>query len=101
MIIILFLYHAVVVQALQLKKKSINYINQLLDTTIDEFNIALKAGVTGALIWCQQVIPKMLENKKGTILLTGATASLRGGHKFQSLAAPNICITLATGFTYQ
>ena len=31
------------------------------------------------------MLPKMVENKKGTIILSGATASLRGGAKFTGL----------------
>ena len=60
----------------------------ILDTSVDEFLTGYKAGCVGALIWSQQVLPKMLANKKGSILLTGATASLRGGATFQTLACP-------------
>ena len=60
----------------------------ILDTEIDDFNIGLKVGITGALIWSKQLLPEMIKNGFGTILLTGATASLRGSSKFSGLAAP-------------
>ena len=39
-----------------------------------------------------QVLPKMLEAKEGTILFSGATASLRGGARFAQLAAPKFAL---------
>lgn len=40
----------------------------------------------GALLCAQQVLPAMVERGRGTVLLTGATASVRGGPRFTSLA---------------
>ena len=40
----------------------------------------------GAFYGAQQVLPAMLEAGRGTILLTGATASLRGSARFSALA---------------
>ena len=55
-----------------------------------------RSGCMGALVAAQQVLPDMLAKGKGTILLTGATASLRGGALFASLAAPKSALrTLA------
>ena len=39
-----------------------------------------------------QVLPKMLEAGKGTILLTGATAALRGKQKFALLSVPKFAL---------
>jgi len=50
------------------------------------FDSAFNIGVTGCLRCNSQVVPKMIEQGKGTILLSGATASLRGGKKFGSVA---------------
>ena len=50
-------------------------------------NSAFDVGVTGCLRCVKQVIEPMIEAKKGTILLSGATAGLRGGAKF-ALFAP-------------
>jgi NAD(P)-dependent dehydrogenase (short-subunit alcohol dehydrogenase family) len=41
---------------------------------------------SGAFYAAQQVLPPMLEAGRGTILLTGATASLRGSACFSALA---------------
>lgn len=41
------------------------------------------------LIW--QLVPGMKAAKKGTILLTGATAAMRGGAKFSVLSPGNNC----------
>ena len=40
----------------------------------------------GAFYAAQQVLPAMIEAERGTILLTGATASLRGSARFSALA---------------
>jgi hypothetical protein len=41
---------------------------------------------------CVQVLPAMLQAGKGTIIFTGATASIRGGAKFASLACPKFAL---------
>ncbi|EGC37748.1 hypothetical protein DICPUDRAFT_91557 [Dictyostelium purpureum] len=52
-----------------------------------EFEQSFKATCLGALLSTQQVLPSMLENNKGTIIFTGATASLRGGANFGQFAS--------------
>ena len=58
----------------------------ILDVLPEEFEACWKANCAGALYAAQQVIPEMVARKSGTILLTGATASLRGGARFACLA---------------
>jgi NAD(P)-dependent dehydrogenase (short-subunit alcohol dehydrogenase family) len=41
---------------------------------------------SGAFYAAQQILPAMVEAGRGTILLTGATASLRGSARFSALA---------------
>jgi NAD(P)-dependent dehydrogenase (short-subunit alcohol dehydrogenase family) len=41
---------------------------------------------SGAFYAAQQVLPAMIESGRGTILFTGATASLRGSARFSALA---------------
>jgi len=55
-----------------------------LDTAVFVNN--LQVGCTGAFVAIKEVLPAMTKHKKGTILLTGATASLRGGARFAALA---------------
>ena len=49
------------------------------DTTLEEFESSWNINARGCFIVSQQVIPQMLENKRGNIAIVGATASLRGG----------------------
>lgn len=53
-----------------------------------------RVGCTGALVAAQQVLPDMLAKKRGTILLTGATAALRGSATFAGLAAPKAALRM-------
>ncbi len=48
------------------------------DTTIEDFESSWRTNTLGLLVATQQVLPDMRHNGKGTIIVTGATASLRG-----------------------
>jgi len=50
------------------------------------FERCLRVNCTGAFLAARRVLPDMLERGRGTILLTGATASLRGSANFACLA---------------
>ena len=58
----------------------------ILDLTPEKFDECWKANCAGAFYAAQQVLPSMVEAAKGTVLLTGATASLRGSARFSALA---------------
>lgn len=58
----------------------------VLDLTPEQFEKAWQINCLGAFLGIQQVLPAMLERQQGTILLTGATASLRGAKRFAGLA---------------
>jgi NAD(P)-dependent dehydrogenase (short-subunit alcohol dehydrogenase family) len=58
----------------------------VLDTTPAQVEQSFRANCLGALIAAQQVLPAMLKRGRGTILFTGATASLRGSARFASFA---------------
>jgi len=45
---------------------------------LDQFDMAMKTSVHGLLQVTQLVAPKMVEQQEGAILVTGATASMRG-----------------------
>mmetsp|Transcript_2424 Transcript_2424/g.2712 ORF Transcript_2424/g.2712 Transcript_2424/m.2712 type:complete len:235 (-) Transcript_2424:16-720(-) len=60
--------------------------SSILDIKRADMEKALNMGCLGPLCAAQQVLPKMVEGKKGTIIFTGATASLRGGAKFAAFA---------------
>src|SRR5271165_1545420 len=58
----------------------------IVDTSREEFERCLRVNCTGAFLAAKLVLPDMLERGRGTILLTGATASLRGSANFACLA---------------
>ena len=58
----------------------------ILDVTPEQFDLCFKANCAGAFYAAQQVLPAMQEAGRGTVLLTGATASMRGSAKFAALA---------------
>jgi short-subunit dehydrogenase len=53
-------------------------MKSILDTSVEEFENSIKVLCTGCFITAKLVIPDMLQQKEGTFLITGATASLRG-----------------------
>ena len=58
----------------------------ILEIPPERFDECFKANCAGAFYAAQQVLPAMVEAGRGTILLTGATASLRGSARFSALA---------------
>ncbi len=58
----------------------------ILDLSPEQFDACFRANCAGAFYAAQQVLPAMVEAGRGTILLTGATASLRGSARFSALA---------------
>ena len=58
----------------------------ILDLLPEEFDACFKANCAGAFYAARQVLPAMVETGRGTVLLTGATAALRGSARFSALA---------------
>jgi NAD(P)-dependent dehydrogenase (short-subunit alcohol dehydrogenase family) len=58
----------------------------ILEIDPGRFDECFKVNCAGAFYAARQVLPAMLEAERGTILLTGATASLRGSARFSALA---------------
>ena len=58
----------------------------ILDLSPEKFDECFKANCAGAFYAAQQMLPPMVEAGRGTVLLTGATAALRGGARFSALA---------------
>lgn len=58
----------------------------ILDLSPEKFDECFKANCAGAFYAAQRVLPAMVEAGHGTILLTGATAALRGSARFSALA---------------
>lgn len=57
------------------------------ETTVDTMAAAWRLNVAGLLTCSQQVVPDLRPAARGNIVVTGATASLRGGAGFTSFAA--------------
>ncbi len=58
----------------------------ILDVSPEKFDECFKANCAGAFYAAQQVLPAMVESGRGTVILTGATAAMRGGARFSALA---------------
>jgi len=58
----------------------------ILDASPDDFERAWKTSCFGAFLCAREALPAMVERGAGTVLLTGATAAMRGGSKFSGFA---------------
>ncbi|MDO9294435.1 SDR family NAD(P)-dependent oxidoreductase [Bradyrhizobium sp.] len=61
-------------------------------TTADEFEQAWRVACLGAVTSAQLVLPYMVARGKGTIVLTGATAGLRGAAQFSAFASAKFAL---------
>lgn len=60
----------------------------ILDIDSEDFERCWRIGCLGGLHVGQEALKRMAPAGKGTLILTGATASLRGGKGFANLAVP-------------
>ena len=58
----------------------------ILEVAPEQFEDCWRVNCMGAFLGAQQVLPAMLRQQHGTVILTGATASLRGSANFSCLA---------------
>ncbi|WP_164001204.1 SDR family NAD(P)-dependent oxidoreductase [Pyxidicoccus caerfyrddinensis] len=58
-----------------------------LETAPEDFEASWRINCLGGVLCAREVLPAMLEAGHGTLLFTGATASLRGGARSASFAA--------------
>jgi NAD(P)-dependent dehydrogenase (short-subunit alcohol dehydrogenase family) len=58
----------------------------ILELSPERFDDCFRANCSGAFYGAQRVLPAMVERGHGTIILTGATAALRGSARFAALA---------------
>jgi len=63
-----------------------------LELKPEDLHNTWKVTALGAFLNAQAVLPSMVKNKKGTIIFTGATASLRGGNKFAAFASSKFAL---------
>ena len=62
------------------------------ETTVDEFDQAWRVACLGAMISVQTVIPHMVARSQGSIILTGATAGIRGAANFSAFASAKFAV---------
>jgi NAD(P)-dependent dehydrogenase (short-subunit alcohol dehydrogenase family) len=58
----------------------------VLEISPAKFDECFRANCAGAFYAAREVLPAMVEAGRGTVLLTGATASMRGSARFSALA---------------
>ena len=64
----------------------------ILDIAPADFEHCWRVGAFAGLLVGQAAARRMVKRGSGTILFTGATASLRGGAKFANLASPKFAL---------
>lgn len=68
------------------------HIKPFLETTTEDFELAWKAMVLSAVNVLHAVIPAMLELGTGTVIVSGATGSIRGGANFSVFASAKFAL---------
>ena len=66
--------------------------NPVVDQDPQEFVNHFNSSVMGCLHACQHVLPAMKEAKSGTVIITGATASMRGAKGGAHFAAGKMAL---------
>lgn len=67
-------------------------IKPFLDTAPAEFETTWRTAVLGAVLTARAVLPAMLARGHGTVILAGATASVRAGPRFAAFAAAKFAL---------
>ena len=67
-------------------------MKDFLDTTADDFTDLWETTCLAAVHGIQRVLPGMLENNSGTIVVTGATASIKAGAKFSAFGSAKFAL---------
>jgi NAD(P)-dependent dehydrogenase (short-subunit alcohol dehydrogenase family) len=64
----------------------------VLELAAEDFERCWRVGAYGAFVAVQATAPAMIERGAGTMIFTGATASLRGSARFAALASPKFAV---------
>ncbi|MDW3095767.1 MAG: SDR family NAD(P)-dependent oxidoreductase [Gammaproteobacteria bacterium] len=67
-------------------------IKPFLETSYDEFKLAWQDMVMSAFNVFRAVLPGMVQRGEGTIIVSGATASLRAGENFSAFASAKFAL---------
>jgi len=64
----------------------------LVNTTPEEFEQTWRVHALGAFLWSRQVVPVMLAQRRGAILITGATAGIKPGPSSAAFAPAKFAV---------
>ncbi len=67
-------------------------LDDFLAISSEDFEILWRASCLGAVNVSQQVLPSMLSNGTGTLIFTGATASIKAGSKSAAFASAKFAL---------
>ena len=67
-------------------------IKPFLETSVEDFEVAWKSMVLSAINVLHFVIPAMLQRGGGTVIVSGATGSIRGGVNFAAFASAKFAL---------
>jgi len=62
------------------------------ETALSDFEGAWRVACFGAMVTARCVLPAMIAQGRGTVIFTGATASLRGGANFSAFASAKFAL---------
>jgi NAD(P)-dependent dehydrogenase (short-subunit alcohol dehydrogenase family) len=68
------------------------HIKPFLDTSVEDFELAWRSMVLSAVNVLHTVIPVMLQKRRGAIIVSGATGSVRGGANFSAFASAKFAL---------
>ena len=68
------------------------HIKPFAETSVEDFEMAWSAMVMSAVKVLHAVIPAMVNRKSGTIIVSGATGSIRGGANFSAFATAKFAL---------
>jgi len=68
------------------------YIDPFEETSAQQFETAWKSMVLSAFNAMKVIVPKMAQQGKGTVIVSGATASLRAGANFSAFASAKFAL---------
>lgn len=67
-------------------------IKPFMETTVDDFQLAWNSMLLSAVNALHVVLPLMLAQGKGSVVVSGATGSLRGGANFSAFASAKFAL---------
>lgn len=67
-------------------------IQPFVETTLDDFEQCWQSMVKAAVVVAQSTLPPMVRGGGGAFIVSGATASLRGGAKFSAFASAKFAL---------